>query len=38
MNEEGRAPLGSWRAFHALVIGVLVVLIVLFSLATWHYR
>jgi hypothetical protein len=37
-SEEGKAPLGSWRAFHALVLGVLVALIAAFSLVSWIYR
>jgi hypothetical protein len=34
METEEGAP----RAFHALVIGVLVVLIALLSFATWRYQ
>jgi hypothetical protein len=37
MDDEGRAPLGSWRAFHALVLGILAALIALLSVVTWHY-
>jgi len=36
-NDEGRAPLGSWRAFHSLVLTILLALIVLFSLLSWQF-
>jgi hypothetical protein len=28
----------NWRAFHAFVLGLLAILIALFSLATWIYQ
>ena len=38
-EEEGKPPvLGSWRALHGFVLGVLVVLIALFTLIAMTYR
>ncbi len=37
-DDEGRPPLGSWRAFHTLVLVVLAILIALFSVVSRHYR
>jgi hypothetical protein len=37
-DDEGRPPLGSWRAFHALVIGILAALILGYSAVSWIYQ
>jgi hypothetical protein len=35
---EGRAPLGSWRAFHTLVLAILAALILGYSAVSWIYQ
>jgi hypothetical protein len=37
-DDESGAPLGSWRAFHGLVLGILVALIAAFSVVSWMYK